>query len=276
MQRLTGLSTAALAAALLTAPAPAQPASRPPWSADGALTPADAQDAEERRYDDHLVRLEAGQRYRLTASSEDFDTLIQLYQGAEPEPVGQDDDGGEGLNSRLTYSAEESGEYRLRILAFSSGGGGAYSARVEALPPLPPAITEPAGGIAGTRWHIWEGELTDSDADRDGAYFDDYLVPMRAGETRLILVDAAGFDAVVWVLRGDSREGEPIDLDDDTGPGFNALLGFQPEEDGDHIVRVTAFGSGGTGAYRLRISEPLTPPPPATAPMNEASDEHAH
>jgi hypothetical protein len=262
MDRLTIFSSAALAAAALAAPAAAQPVSEAPWSVEGELADGDRQDAEERRYDDHLIRLEAGRRYRLSASSEAFDTLIQLYQDPEPEPVGVDDDGGGGLNSRLTYTPEESGEYRLRVLAFSSEGSGAYAAQVEALPPLPPPVSQAASGLAGTRWHIWEGELTEADPERDGAYFDDYLVPMRAGETRLISVESAEFDAMVWVLRGDAREGEPLELDDDTGPGLNALLGFQAEDDGEHIVRVTAYGSG-LGPYRLRISEPLTPPPPA-------------
>ena len=391
MHRLTRLSTAALAAALLSASGSAQPTPDQPWTVEGALASDDAQDADERRYDEHRIRLEAGRRYRISAASEDFDTLIELYRADAPGPVAQDDDGGDGLNSRLTFTPEESDEYRLRILAFSDGGAGAYAARVEALPPLPPPAdvvpgqgwsaqgrieagggdggeasvaehlltleagrryrlsassddfdtllqlfqgdepepvaqnddfggslnsrityapeetgvyslrvqplagdtggafsvaaevlpplpppnTEPAARLSGTRWHIWEGELTDSDPDNDGAYFDDYLVPMRAGETRLISVEATEFDAMVWVLRADAREGEPLDLDDDGGPGFNALLGFQAEDDGDHIVRVIAYGGGGDGgAYRLRISEPLTPPlaAPTDAPSEAPSD----
>ncbi|MGZ8283067.1 MAG: hypothetical protein ACXWUN_08980, partial [Allosphingosinicella sp.] len=63
--------------------------------------------------------------------------------------------------------------------------------------------------------------------------------------------------------------------DDDAGPGLNALLGFQPDSDGDYIVRVTSYGAGGKGAYRLRISDPLQPAPPAELPEMEMPTEEA-
>jgi hypothetical protein len=383
-------STAVLAAALIAMPAPAQPPAEPILSAEGRIEDGDSRDAAQHPYDEHRLSLEAGRRYRLTASSDDFDTLIRLYRSGSENPVAENDDSGEGLNSRITYTAEAGGDYRLRVLAFSAEGRGAYSVGAEALlplppaaevppgqgwsargrieagaegaaeervvehrlrleggrrygltaasddfdtvlelsreeesepvaqnddhggslnsrityapeqsgvyvlrvrpladdsggaftlgaallPPLPPPITEPAGSHAAMQWHIWEGELTESDPDRDGARFDDYLVPMRAGEVRLISVEAADFDAVAWVLRANAREGDPLDQNDDGGPGLNALLAFEPTESGDHVVRVTAYGTGGTGPYRLRISEPLTPPPPAPtdAPAAETID----
>ena len=98
-----------------------------------------------------------------------------------------------------------------------------------------------AHGPAVARWQIWEGELTATDPERDGVFFDDYLVRMRGGQTRLISVEAGGFDPVAWVLSPNAREGEPIDMDDDAGPGTNALLGFRAEADGDYIVRVTSY-----------------------------------
>ena len=84
---------------------------------------------------------------------------------------------------------------------------------------------------------------------------------MRAGETRLLSLESATLDTMIWVLRATEREGEPVDMDDDAGPATDALLGFKAEEEGDYIVRATAFSSGETGAYRLRISDALTPAP---------------
>ncbi len=93
---------------------------------------------------------------------------------------------------------------------------------------------------------------------------------MRAGQTRLISVESAAFDPIVSILRPDGLEGEALDGDDDAGPGYNALVGFRPEADGDYVVRVSSYSPGGLGAYRLRISGELTPPqlvgePPADA-----------
>ena len=265
MKRANAIPLVALAAALQAAPAAAQNAQTPPWSTEGRLEDGDRRDgaSDDARFDEHRLRLEAGRRYRLSAGSDDFDTVIQLYQAGEPDPVAMNDDfnAAENLNSRITYEPEETAEYILRIVSFFDSGRGAYRASVETLPPLPAPVSGPGRQSAQTSWQIWEGELSAADPDRDGGYFDDYLVTMRAGETRLISAEAEAFDPTIWVLRADERGGEPRDIDEDRGPWSNALLGFQPEEDGDYIVRVIASG-GGTGAYRLRISDPLTPPPP--------------
>lgn len=271
--RLVSISLAAVAAALTAAPAPAQPTPNQPWSAEGRIEESDSRDENDIRYDEHRFRLEAGRRYRVSASSDDFDTLIRLYQAGETEPVAENDDSGDSLNSRITYTPEESAEYVLRILSFSADGRGAYTARAEALPPLPAPIAAAPGSSANLRWSIWEGELSAADADRDGAYFDDYPLTVSAGETRLILAESAAFDTMIWILRADEREGEPVEVDDDSGPGFNALLAFQPEDAGRYLVRVSSYGSEQTGAYRLRISEPLTPPPPPPLPMPD-DDPH--
>jgi hypothetical protein len=269
---------AAAAFALLAAAASAQPTADAPWSAQGRLEDGDSVE-DGHRYDDHRLRLEAGQRYRISASSDDFDTLIRLYRTGEAEPVAENDDFDveSGLNSRISYSPQESGDYTLRVLSFSEDGRGAYAAGAETLPPLPAPVSGRPDSRPRLRWQVWQGELTESDPDRDGARFDDYLVPMRAGETRLISAEAAGFDTMIWVMRAAEREGEPLEVDDDSGPGLNSLLGFQPDADGDYIVRVTSYGAGGSGAYRLRVSDPVMPAPPlATSepePMPPEPDE---
>lgn len=264
------LSAAALAS-LPGSPAPAQPAA-PPWSADGQLEDSDSALEDGYRYDEHALRLEAGRRYRISAESDAFDTRIQLFRAGEGEPVAENDDFGESLNSRIAYTPGESGDYVLRVLAFGAAERGAYRASAETVAPLPPPSAGAPTSHATMRWHIWEGELAASDPDRDGNRFDDYLVPMRAGEARLISVESGAFDTMVWLLPADGREGEPIDLDDDSGTDLNAMLAFRAEADGDYIVRVTSFAAGSTGPYRLRISDPITPPPPAPLPMPDELD----
>lgn len=285
MRAFLGLSAAALAASF--APASAQPSPEPFWSVEGRLEDGDRveadtsadptedpdetqEGAEGHRYDEHQFYLDAGRRYRISAASDDFDTLIRLYRAGEDEPIAENDDF-EGLNSRIAYSPAESGDYVLRILSFSESGRGAYTASVEPLPPLPPPVSGRPTSTSRLRWRIWQGELTDADQERDGRRFDDYLVTMGAGQTHLISVESDAFDPMVWVLRASEREGEPLDLDDDAGPGFNALLGFQADEAGDYIVRVTSYGEGEAGGYRLRISDELTPPPPAQ-PVESVED----
>ena len=291
MRAFLGLSAAALAASF--SPASAQPSPEPFWSVEGRLEDSDSVDPDELvdpaeegevtgertpdeaagRYDDHQIRLEAGRRYRISAASEDFDTYIRLYRAGEEGSVAENDDF-EGLNSRISYAPPESGDYVLRILAYSPGGRGAYTASAETLPPLPPPVSSRPDSTSRLRWRMWQGELADGDLERDERYYDDYLVTMGAGQTRLISVESEAFDPMVWVLRASDREGEPLDLDDDAGPNVNALLGFQAEEAGDYIVRVTSYEAGATGGYRVRISDELTPPPPLPPAATDEASEH--
>lgn len=250
-------SVAAIALALLAAPALAQ---GPVWTVDGELADSDSQTGDEHhRYDDHAIRLEAGHRYRLSVNSEAFDPVARLYRAGEDEPVAENDDSGESLNSRISYAPEASGDYILRVTGFAADARGAYTAAAAPQPPLPAPISDPGTPttVTGT-WSLWQGELAESDPDLDGKHYRDYLIRVAAGQTRYITLDAQGFDGLIQVLRPADRDSEPlqtIDADDDTGPGTNPLLGFQADEAGDYIVRVTSFGEGATGRYRLWISQ---------------------
>ena len=101
----------------LAAPAVAQAT----WPVSGELTDGDSQN-DERRYDDHPVHLESGQRYRISVNSDAFDPLARLYREGQVEPVAENDDGEGGLNSLIVYSPAETGEFRLRVTSFSAAG----------------------------------------------------------------------------------------------------------------------------------------------------------
>jgi hypothetical protein len=252
MRRFALPLAAALAAA---APASAQV----PWSVQGQLTNRDDKDNDGHRYDTHQVLLSAGTRYSVSVQTPEggFDTMVQVLRPGAAEPVAQNDDAGGTLNSRVNFTPERTGVYLIKVLSFSAEGRGPYTAQIEALPPLPPPNSGDPDATERATWRVWNGELAASDADKDGRHYDDYLVHMRAGQTRIIAADAVGneLDLMVQVFAAGNREGDPVDSDDDSGPGFNALLGFRPDADGDYIVRVTSFGDNALGRYRLSISD---------------------
>lgn len=250
------LMTAVAATALLAFSAPL--AAQPVWSGEGQLQDSDPQMEEGRRFDEHRLQLQAGQRYRISVDSDAFDPVARLSRAGATEPVAENDDSA-GLNPRITYATSESGEYVLRVYGYSPDGRGAYTARVEALPPPPPAITTPGTPtpVTGT-WLRWDGALTESDSSREERHYDDYLVRFEAGQSRYILVDSAAFDTMVQVISLDGRDSEPpamLSQDDDNGVGLNSLLVFEAGEAGDYIIRVTSFGENSTGAYRLWVSQ---------------------
>lgn len=255
MIRNTAAALWLAAAALSAAPAAAQS----PWTAEGRLQNGDDRDGEH-LYDLHALLLTRATRYRVSVESPEeggFDTVVRLLRPGSTEPLAENDDAGGTLNSRLAFTPERSGEYLIRVHGFSPEGRGPYTIRVEPMPPLPDPIRAEPNATATTRWRIWEGALAAGDPDADGRRFDDYLIHLEAGR-HFIGLDATGsepFDTVVQLYRPDSREGDPIDSNDDGGRDLNSLLVFDAGEAGDYIVRVTSFGDNAAGPYRLRISD---------------------
>lgn len=249
------IAVAAACLALLSAASAAAQTEGQPWTVSGELQDGDSQSDEQHRHDDHVLRLEAGQRYRLWVSSETFDPIARLLRAGRSEVLAENDDHGESLNSRIAFTPTESGDYVLRVLGFAADARGAYTATAERLPPLPAPFAAPPAATVAASWGVWEGELAATDPERDGRHYDDYLIHIDRGQTRLIAVDADGMDTMIQILRPADREGDALDENDDGGAGFNPLLGFTAEEAGDYIVRVIAFEAEGTGAYRLRISQ---------------------
>jgi hypothetical protein len=251
------LMTAVAATALMAFAVPL--AAQPAWSGQGQLEDSDRQLSEGgNRYDDHVLRLEGGQRYRVAVDSEAFDPVAQLRRAGQDEVLAENDDSA-GLNPRITFTPSESGDYVLRVYGYSPDGRGAYTARAETLPPPPPAITTPGTPtpVTGT-WLRWDGDLAATDPAREERHYDDYQVRFEAGQARYILVDSAAFDTMVQIIAIDGRDSEPpvtLSQDDDNGVGLNSLLVFEVGEAGDYIIRVTSFGQSATGAYRLWVSQ---------------------
>ena len=152
----------------------------------------------------------------------------------------------------------ESGDYELSIRADDSTteGEGTYGMSIEELPPLPPPRPAQGGERAQGGWSIYQGELASEDPDRDG--YVDYAVEMRAGETRLFLAESAAFGPEMWIVPAASRDGNPLSAGGNEGSPL-ALQVYTAAQDGTVIVRITTDASGGTGPYRLRISDPLAP-----------------
>lgn len=263
MKLVASVSTAVVACFLVAAPAAAQE----PISLDqersisGRLERTDPVVAGEEsgegqvHHDEYRVRLAAGQRIRLTVRSDDIDPVVAVYRASNlEEPLAENDDDGESLNSRLTFVAPEDGVYVVRVRSFSSDAFGAYTFAATPLPPLPAPMALAGGRRTRTNWDTIEGTLSADDPEIEGQHFDDYRISLRAGEEVLVRVDSEAFDPMVQILAASDREGMALKTDDDTGPGLNALLGYAPDEAGEYVIRVISFDAEGTGRYRLRVA----------------------
>jgi hypothetical protein len=78
----------------------------------------------------YIVQLNANTTYIIDAKSKQFDTYLTLEDIATNKVVTTDDDGGEGLNSRIIYNPKQTKSYRIHIQSFANSGGGAYTLTV--------------------------------------------------------------------------------------------------------------------------------------------------
>ena len=85
------------------------------------------------------VELVAGQRYAIslngTGASPLSDPLVRLYDAAG-DLVAENDDGGPGLNSLLTYTVATTGTYYVEAAAWDDTVAGSYTVGLETAPPL--------------------------------------------------------------------------------------------------------------------------------------------
>ena len=253
----TAISFAALAAALcFAAPAAAQSNTY-----RGTLTQC---------ADGQRLQLRAGQRYTIAAAAE-FDTVLKILRPGSDDVLAQDDDGGDGTNSRLNFTPPETGTYIACVTAYGSSGSGPYTVTVQNAPPLPPPVTRPTSTETGT-WQVYDGTLTTADPTDDGAPFDDYQIQIPNGQRAIISLESPAFDTVLKVYSASERGAAAVASDDDSGGGLNAFLIFAPEHGGTYIVRATSYGTGRTGAYRLRVMTSPAPQQPDGADSGGDSD----
>lgn len=99
----------------------------------GRLEPRD--EKEERGASMDVWRLPYREDGTLTirVHSEDFDPVVRVIaETADGDrPVGENDDGGEGTDSRLTLTLSPDNAYRVHVTTYRPGEGGAYTLRVE-------------------------------------------------------------------------------------------------------------------------------------------------
>ena len=125
----SAVAAAALAAFVATVPAGAQQRLDGTYRTNGFLGSGDRLD-NGRYYDEYSFTMEAGQNAVVSVVSDAIDPMVEVYDAAG-SLIASDDDGGDGLNSLLDFSAPRSGVYWVRVLTYGSGASGQYDIQVE-------------------------------------------------------------------------------------------------------------------------------------------------
>lgn len=210
-------------------------------------------------YQVQVVPLKQGQRYGIGAVSKDFDPKLRVsFADDYDETIAEDDDGGEGTDSYLEFTAQRSGNYRLRVTSLNEASG-SYALQVQNLAPLPALLQPKPNSSSAIAVRHFSGELTHSDGLVRGQRVDDYLFRFEAGKPVFVFMDAdsSDMDPYVLVFPENGRDSQnSIASDDDSGEGTNAMLSFVPESTGNYIVRAqSVMGTDALGRYILRVGQ---------------------
>lgn len=197
----------------------------------------------------YRVRLTEGQSYRFTLNASGDtpmdDPLVRVRDSRGTE-LAVDDDGGDGLNSYLEFTAPSTGTYYVETTSFSGQATGGYT-------------------LAAREGDVPADASTDANLSPDGDYREGVLAP--AGDRdwyRLELAEGQGVrigmsatgtpDSIgdpYLVLYG--PDGAEIARDDDGGDGLNAWLEFQAPAAGAYYVEARGFTEDATGRYALNL-----------------------
>jgi len=197
----------------------------------------------------YRVRLTEGESYRFGMTSSvdtGFDPFIRVYDAAGTELV-FDDDGGEGLNSYLEFTAAATGNYFIEARGFSEEAIGSYTLTANS-GDIPADASTDIGLSADGDYR--EGMLSPV-GDRDW-----YRIELTEGQALRIAADGSGTpDALgdpYLIMYG--PDGAEVGRDDDSGEGVNAWLEYQATVAGTHFIEARGFTEDAEGRYALSIT----------------------
>lgn len=233
------------------------------------------------------LMLQAGQDVTVDLLSNEFDSFL-MVAGPGIDEMLTDDDGAGSCNARVTWTASESGEYRIVVNTIGEGTIGDFVLQVTAFPgpqqeePCEPGaemfdvdvtdlpdvdVTDlPIEGRMLTVGREATGTLTTSDREGpDGAYMQAWGLAMSAGQEVTVDLVSDEFDAFLW-LGGPGRD----NLTDDDGAGAcHSRITFTAPEDGLYRVVASTLSGGTTGSYVLRVTREPGPVSPEACEGDE-------
>ena len=203
----------------------------------------------------HSIKMSKDKTYIIDLESRDFDAYLRVEDSAGNK-LAQDDDGGEGLNSRIRFMPPKNDTYQLIATTFA-GGTGAYTLKVrtadagkkDALPASADGKVHAVG--AGLKIESKIDQQDPKDRVRRGAHAKVYEVKMNAGKTYTIDMESTEIDSY---LRLEDAAGKQLAEDDDGGDNLNARITHRAAATGTYRIITTTFGSD-TGPFTLRVRE---------------------
>ncbi|HTE17425.1 MAG TPA: PPC domain-containing protein [Armatimonadota bacterium] len=236
---------------LAAAPAASQPVLYPGQRVASQLSADDPTLSDGSHYDLWQFQALAGHVYLVTMRSSQLDAYLAVgASAANCTDCSTDDDGAGGNDAAVRFTAAANGTYQVRANSYNAGETGRYEITLADEGPGPDAVA-PAEIRAGD---TVEGRLEPGDVvNGNRGFTDTFIYNGRAGETLVVTLRSADFDAVVAMGRPGHRGCRPIDSDDDGGEGTDSRLQLTLRADGTYHVHVRTARPDGSGAYTLTV-----------------------
>ena len=216
------------------------------------LTKADKQSPQKQYFKILNPPLNHGQAYQIDVTSKDIDPIAFIIN-PKGQIIVRDDDGGEGLNSRLVFVPNK-GKYLLAVLAYQPNTVGAFQVKITSydlpeeksnfIPIQPDAVPL-----------VVYGKLTKKDEFNsigEGNYHKVHKITLKRGKAYGIDLQSGQFDTL---LRLEDAKGKKINEDEDSGFGTNSWLMYAPVKEIDCRLVVTSSQKTQQGTYLLTVQE---------------------
>ena len=214
------------------------------WESDCAATHRSG------RYAKYFTFTLAGSQEVTIDLQSSTDTYLYLLNGAgqDGSVIESDDDGGNGLNSRIVRTLS-AGTYTVEATTYAGGQTGEFTVSVSVAALSLPQCEVEIGlnqDVSGS----WESDCTAT--HRSGRYAK-YFTFTLAGSQEVTIDLQSSTDTYLYLLNGAGQDGSVIESDDDGGSGYNSRI-VRTLPAGAYTVEATTYSSGRTGSFTVSVA----------------------
>lgn len=196
-------------------------------------------------YNTYQVAFRKGEQVTIHLTSDDFDTVLMVLS---PEGLFlEDDDGGGGTNSLLSFTVEHDAVHTLVVRSFSARGRGKYELNwsgASQVTRIVPEEGQKSGEVAGNLPVGGGGGF--GFGDGAARTVQTYVLPVEEGVNLQADVRSVAFDTYLVAMAPDGT----LWLNDDwQGSTEHSRVNLKAPVTGDYVFYVSAFGGGGGGPF---------------------------
>jgi hypothetical protein len=198
------------------------------------------------------VAVESGTEYTFETHLQSLRDSVLHLQDANGSRIAYNDDGGRGLASKITWTADRTGTVFLKVASYASRYSGAYRLNVSENTVAADDHSNSASGATA----ISAGVVADGNIET-GRDVDVFKLTTEANTDYVFSTTLGSLRDSVIELR--DADGNRLGHNDDGGVGLASRLEWSAESSGDVFLHVRAYSSRQTGTFQVRVTAQAAP-----------------